>query len=225
MAIQKIQNVWNQIDAPAPNLLDLMIGTDTNAADPEPSTEPAALPTTTATAPTPPPKERTREQEQEQEVHSNSTTAAESASQPAAPPLYHVAERMERATEAALTLSEQSLDAIQAAHDADNNARAITQATEQSVQEAHHAIEQTQAFISTTNQAAERALQATRAARQASLTAFEFNRSGTIDLQEMESSITHSEQLMENRDSQELFQRTQQLKQQTAALRQQLNNL
>ena len=195
MAIQKVENVWSAGVNPPPSLAEILTEQQTEVPTAAPET-----PISDETAP----------------IETDTI----------APTLhYRVTEEMERATEAALIASEQSLDAVQAAQDADRNARDVTKVTENSIREAQQAIEQTQDFIAVTNQAAERALQATRAARQASLTAVEFTRSGAINLEEMEASINSSKQRMQNTDSNQLFQRTLSLKQQTAALRQQLNNL
>lgn len=196
MTIQKVDNVWAAGVEPPPQLVDVLIETESDRAPTAPTPEPP---------PTPQPKIE--------------TVATDT------PQHYRIAEQMDRVTDAALTASAQSLDAVQAAHEADENARAITQATEESIQGAQQAIEETHSYITSTNQAAERAIQAARAARQASVTAFEFTRSGVINLEEMEHAINSSEQRMQNMDSNKLFQRTQNLKQQTAALRQQLNNL
>ncbi len=195
MAINKVDNVWGAGVQPPPKLVDVL-------------TEAAA--STPPSAPSTPVNEQTDEAEIDTiPVQSN----------------YRIAEQMDRVADAALVASEQSLDVVQVAQEAELNAHAVTQATENSVAEAQIAIEQTQNFIATTNQAAERAIHAARTARQASLTAFEFTRSSASDLEEVEVSINSSEQRMQNIDSNKLFQRTQNLKQQTAALREQLNNI
>lgn len=135
---------------------------------------------------------------------------------------YRITEQMERVREAALTATEQSQRAFSAAQDADRNARAVTEVTQKSVEEANQAIEQTNTFIEATNHAAERALRAAQSARRASHQAFEFTRRGMLDLAEMEASMRASEERAQNIESNQLFQRTQNLKQQTASLRQQL---
>ncbi|MBT8006852.1 MAG: hypothetical protein HN602_05460 [Gammaproteobacteria bacterium] len=140
-------------------------------------------------------------------------------------PHYRIAGEVERATDAALTATEYSQDALQAAEDADRNAQVIAEETQKSAEEAHLAIEQTHTYIAATNLAAERALQATRSARQASHQAFEFTRKGMADLEAMGHAMDASESRIQDRDSSHLFERTQTLKQQTAALRQQLMSL
>ena len=140
-------------------------------------------------------------------------------------PRYIITEKMDTIADAARAASMRSIHAIDAAREADLNAREVATITQQSVEEANHSIEETNTFIAATNHAAELALNAAIAARDASHQATEFRRQGRVDIKEMESAIEASGSNLQNQKSRELFERTQALKQQTILLRKQLNNL